>query len=37
MQDFIEDSLVIMTKSTMDAYLETDCFSELVGLYSFYY
>ena len=37
MQDFIEDSLVIMTKSTIDAFLATDCFSELVGLYSFYY
>lgn len=37
MQDFIEDSLVIMTKSTMDAFLATDCFAELVGLYSFYY
>lgn len=37
MQDFIEDSLAIMTKSTMDAFLATDCFSELIGLYSFYY
>lgn len=37
MQDFIEDSLVIMTKSTMDAFLATDNYVELVSLYSFYY
>ena len=37
MQDFIEDSLVIMTKSTIDAFLNTDCYAELIGLYSFYY
>lgn len=37
MQEFLEDSLVIMTKSTIDAFLNTDCYAELIGLYSFYY
>jgi len=36
-QNFIENSLIILTKQTMDKFLEYDNAAELIALYTFYY
>ena len=36
-QNFIEDKLIILTKQTLDIFLQQDNPAELIGLYTFYY
>lgn len=35
--DFLEDQLIILTKQTLDAFLQSDKPGDLIALYSFYY